>query len=188
MNKIRQMSASILLALAIGPVAAQAPASTASGQAKDAQTRQGTERDARREDMRREVEEASKAISAYSRAERSQALQRARSALDAMDRRVEDARRALEGGVELRSTKAHERRDRLLAELRRQRADAAERYRAMQDASEDTWERSRKQFVGSYETLAEKVRRLWDSADEAAPASQEETQPVEPEETGKRDN
>lgn len=189
MNKIPQIGASILLALALGPAAAQAPPPPATPQDPDAtQPQQASARDTRREDMRREVAEAAKAIGAYSQAERDQALQRAKSALDAMDRRIENMQRGWVDDAERRSAKAHENRERLLADLRKQRADAAERYRAMQGASAEAWEGVRKQFVASYESLAEKVRRLWDSTDEAAPASEETTRPAEPEETGKRDD
>lgn len=188
MNKIPQTGASILLALVLGPAAAQTPAPAAAPKrANAAQTEQASERDARREEMHREVEEAAKAIGAYSEAERDEALQRGKSALDAMDRRIENARSNWEGGAGRMSAKTRERREHAMADLRTQRAEAAERYRAMQDASAETWERARGQFVASYRTLAERVRRLWDSADEKAPAGREPAQPAEPEETGKRD-
>ena len=188
MKRIQQASATILLALIFGPAAAQAPApASPSEPARAPQPRQASERDTRREDMRREVAEAATAIGAYSQAERDQALQRAKSALDAMDRRIESTQRGWVNDAERRSARAHEDRERLLADLRKQRAEAAERYRAMQDASADTWERVRTQFLASYKSLAEQVRRLWDSADEAAPAGKEPAQPAEPEEAGKRD-
>ena len=189
MNKIPQTGASILLALVLGPAAAQTPAPAAAPErANAAQTEQASERDARREEMHREVEEAANAIGAYSEAERDEALQRGKSALDAMDRRIEDARRSWESGAERMSAKTRERRERAMADLRTQRAEAAERYRAMQNASAETWERVRGQFVASYRSLAERVRHLRDSADEKAPARNEPARPAETEDAGKRDD
>lgn len=57
----------------------------------------------------------------------------------------------------------------------------------MQDASAGTWERVRGRFVASYRSLAEKVRRLRDSADDQAPAGTEPVRPAEEEDAGKRD-
>ena len=189
MNKIPQTSAAILLALALGPASAQAPPPAAAPENPQATQSQPTnERDTRREDMRREVAEAARAIGAYSQAERDQALQRAGSALDAMDRRIEQTRRGWVNDTERKSAKAREDRERLLAELRAQRADAAKQYRAMQEASAGNWERVKKQFVASYESLAQKLRHLWDSTDQAAPPGSPPEQPADTEDTGKHDN
>lgn len=188
MNKFPRIGASILLAFLFGPVAAQAPApATAPATTDTAQSKNANDRDARREEMRREVDEAARAIGAYSQAERDQALQRAKSALDAMDRRIEAARRSWESEAERMTATARERRERAMADLRTQRAEAAERYRAMQDASADTWGRVREQFVASYQSLAERVRRLWDSANEPSPAEGKPDQPAEQEESDKKD-
>lgn len=189
MYNIPQASAAILLALALGPASAQTPPPAAPPESPQAtQPQRANERDTRREDMRREVAEAARAIGAYSQAEREQALQRAGSALDAMDQRIEQTRRGWVNDAERKSAKAREDRERLLAELRAQRADAAKQYRAMQEASAGNWERVKKQFVASYESLAQRLRHLWDSTDEAAPQGNPREPPADTEDTGKQDN
>ena len=186
MNDIRQLAASVLVALIVGPAMAQAPSPPPAAQHAQA-AGEATDTQARREEMRREVDEAAKAIDAYSQAERDQALQRAKSALDAMDRRIETARRGWESEAERMTAAARERRERAMADLRTQRAEAAERYRAMQDASAETWGRVREQFVARYQSLAERVRRLSDSADEPSPAERKPDEPAEQEESDKQD-
>lgn len=187
MNKIPQAAVSILLALTVGPAMAQAPSS--SGTAQNAQgTQETAEPQARRAEMRREVDEAARAIGAYSQAERDQALQRAKSALDAMDRRIENARRDWESETARMTAEARERRERAMTELRARRTEAAERYRALQEASSGTWERVKEQFVTSYRSLADGIRRLWDSSDGTSPAGQKPGTPAEPEEAGKKDH
>ena len=88
------------------------------------------------------------------------------------------------------SAEAGARRERAMTELRAQRAEAAERYRALQGASSATWERVKEQFLASYRSLAEQVRRLSDadSADGASSAGEKPEPSAEPEESGRKDN
>ena len=192
MNPIPQTAALGLFALVLGLAAAQAPPASRPGgpDSAEATPQKVTDRDARREEMRREVDEAARAIGAYSKAESDQALQRARSALEAMDKRIEDARLDGEREAARMSADARERRERAMAELRTQRAEAAERYRALQGASSATWERVKEQFLASYRSLADKIRRLSnaDSVDGASSSGEKPEPPAETEESSKRDN
>ncbi|KAF1710746.1 hypothetical protein [Pseudoxanthomonas sacheonensis] len=192
MNLIPQVAASGLFALVLGLAAVQAPPEPQPGGAGDAEAarQEAANRDARREEMRREVDEAARAIGAFSKAESDQALKRARSALEAMDKRIEDARLDWEREAARMSADARERRGRAMAELRAQRAEVAERYRALQGASSATWERVREQFLASYRSLADEVRRLSnaDSSDGAPSTGEKSEPPAEPEESGKKDD
>ena len=192
MNLLAQSAALAVFPLVLGLAAAQAPPASrpeASGNVEAAQQK-AADRDARREEMRREVDEAARAIGAYSRAESDQALRRARSALEAMDKRIEDARLGEAREAARMSAEAGARRERAMTELRAQRAEAAERYRALQGASSATWERVKEQFLASYRSLAEQVRRLSDadSADGASSAGEKPEPSAEPEESGRKDN
>lgn len=162
MNPITHAAGFGLLAFVLGLSIAQAPPAPQSGTAEndEAARQDAANRHARREDMRREVDEATRAIGAFSKAESDQALERAKSALEAMDRRIEDARHEWERDAARMSADAREQRDRAMTELRTQRVEVAERYRALQGASSATWERVREQFLTSYQSLAARVRRL----------------------------
>lgn len=191
MNPIPQATAFGLFAFALALAAAQAPPAPQPGVAgAEAARQEAASRDARREEMRREVDEAARAIGAFSKAESDQALKRAKSALDAMDKRIEDARLDWEKRAARMSADARERRERAMAELRTQRAEAAERYRALQGATSATWERVKEQFLVSYRSLADQVRRLSnaDSVDGAPSDEKNPKPPAEPEESGRKNN
>lgn len=191
MNPIPQTVALGLFALVLGLAAAQAPPASRPRAPENAEAaRKVADRDAHREEMRREVDEAARAIGAYSKAESDQALQRARSALEAMDKRIEDVRLDGESEAMRISADARERRERAMAELRAQRAEAAERYRALQGASSASWERVKEQFLASYRSLAEKIRRLSnaDSVDGASSSGKKSEPPAEPEESSKKND
>lgn len=192
MNPIPQAAAFGLLALVLALDVIQEPPATQPGGAGNAEdTRQEADsRDVRREEMRREVDEAARAIGAYSKAESDQALKRARSALEAMDKRIEDARLDWERKAAHMNVDAREHRERAMSGLRTQRAETAERYRALQGASSATWERVKEQFLASYRSLGEQVRRLPNAgpADGASSAGEEPEPQAEPEESGKKDN
>lgn len=190
MNLIPQATAFGLFAFALALAAAQAPPPPGGAEGAEAARQEAASRDARREEMRREVDEAARAISAFSKAESDQALKRAKSALDAMDKRIEDARLDWEKRAARMSADARERRERAMVELRTQRAEAAERYRALQGATSTTWERVKEQFLVSYRSLADQVRRLSnpDSVDGASSVEKKPERPAEPEESSKKDN
>lgn len=192
MNLIPQAAAFGLLALVLASAAAQAPPASQSGNAgnSEAAQQEAASRDARREELRREVDEAVRAIGAFSKAESDEALKRAKSALDAMDKRIEEGRLDWDREAVRMSADARERRERAMVELRAQRAEAADRYRALQGATSATWERVKEQFLASYRSLADKVHRLSnaDSTDGASSAEKKPEPTAEPEESGKKDN
>ena len=122
-----------------------------------------------RAEMRREVDEAVRAIEAYSTARRDQAVRRARSATDRMDQRIRRYRAEWLAEAEAVKTKRQIERDRSMARVTERRAALEERYRDLQKANAQAWERARVRLVNAYRALADALR---DASDE--PEAEEE--------------
>lgn len=157
----------------LGPVAAQEPA-------KPAPKEEVSSTAGEREEMRREVEEAARAIEAYSLARRDEAQQRARAAIDAMDRQIQQLQADLDRGTERMSAAARANRERAMADLRAQSTELSARYRTMQDSSADAWSRIRDEFVSAYRRIAEAVRQAGAESDTQEPAEEKPAEESSP--------
>lgn len=172
MRTMNRFGAAIVLFAFLGTVAAQEQAKTEP---------QEEAADDERENMRKEVEEAARAIEAYSLARRDEAQQRAEAAIDAMDHRIRQLQTDWDRGGERMSAAARANRDRAMADLRAQRAELSTRYRKMQDSSAEAWSRIRDDFVSAYRRIADSVRKAGDDHDAQQPAQDEPAE--DPEET-----
>lgn len=172
MRTMNRFGAAIVLFAFLGAVAAQEQPKTEP---------QEEVADDERENMRKEVEEAARAIEAYSLARRDEAQQRAKAAIDAMDRRIQQLQVDWDRSAERMNVAARANRDRALADLRVQRAELSTRYRKMQDSSAEAWSRIRDDFVTAYRRIADSVRKAGDEHDAQQPAQDEPAE--EPEET-----
>jgi hypothetical protein len=147
MSSVRNIVAAAMLAASLSAAAHQQPEVTAEPEpASEAE---------QRAEMRREVDEAVRAIEAYSTARRDQAVQRARSATERMDQRIR--RYHAEWLAEAEAVKARRQveRDRSMARVTERRAALDARYRELQKANAQAWERARDRFIRAYRALAD---------------------------------
>lgn len=172
MRIMNRFAAAIVLFAFLGAVAAQEQTKTEP---------QEEAADEERESMRKEVEEAARAIEAYSLARRDEAQQRAKAAIDAMDRRIARLQSDWDRGAERRSAAARANRERAMADLRKQRDELSVGYRKMQDSSAEAWSRIRDDFVSAYRRIADSVRKAGDDHDAQQPTQNKPAE--EPEET-----
>jgi len=161
MSSVRTIVAAAMLAASLSAAAHQQPEVTAEPEpASEAE---------QRAQMRREVDEAVRAIEAYSTARRDQAVQRARSATDRMDQRIRRYHAEWLAEAEAVKAKRQVERDRSMARVTERRAALEEHYRELQKANAQAWERARDRFVRAYRALADALR---DASDE--PEAEEE--------------
>ena len=154
MDKSHGMIA-LALAAACGSPAAQDARGVPAVPASQAAQREA----AQREDVRREVEEASRAIEAYSAARRQEAVERARLAVERMDARLARLRTAWSRERDGLAADARAARDRVDADLRLRRERLETRYRALRtdgaDADAEAWARVKADFVQAYRELGD---------------------------------
>jgi TolA-binding protein len=112
---------------------------------------------AQREQMRREVEEATREIGAYSTARRVDAQVRARKAMDQMDARLQRLRTQWSREAQRIRAEAKAERERRDAQLREQRERVQARYRALEASNAAAWDQARKRFLQAYRELAATV-------------------------------
>lgn len=170
-----------LIGLTLLLVALQAPAQQQdSATVESARKQRAAQERTEREDMQREVEEAARAIGAYSAGRRDQALARSREALDAMDRRIQRMNDELSREAQRQHAQAQAERDRQAADVRARRAKLERQYREMEASNANFWAQTRDAFVRAYRELAARLRGRQDPADgqQKAPA-QEKDAPAE---------
>lgn len=107
-----------------------------------------------RAEMRREVEEAARAINAYSVARRGDAAKRAQRAMDDMDQRLRYFQAEWSAEAKRIGDRSQANRERALVEARERRAELEKQYHAMQDSNAQAWERARDGFIRAYRDLA----------------------------------
>lgn len=160
MFAIRAIIASGMLAASLGAFAQQPPATPEPPPATEAEQR------AR---MQREVEEAARAIDAYTVARRDEAANRARVALAEMDRYIDRHHAQWSMEAERVRAESRARRERSAARIRERRAAAEARYHAMEQANAEAWTRARERFVRAYHDLAEALGLDKGTSDDSAP-------------------
>jgi hypothetical protein len=153
-----------LLLLCSAQAAAQDPAPRTAQQGEPAAatpvpTREDTAQweKAQRQQMRREVEEATREIGAYSTARRVDAQVRARKAMDQMDARLQRLRTQWSREARRIRAEAKAERERRDAQLREQRERVQARYRALEASNAAAWDQARKRFLLAYRELATSV-------------------------------
>lgn len=147
MLKIRNLTLALLLATGVGAAAQQSPPTDEKPTSEPAEA-------AQRAEMRREVEEAARAIDAYSEARRTEAAKRAQQAMNAMDRRLRQLQADWSAEAKRIGENTQANRERALAEARERRAELEKRYQEMQESNAQAWDRARDGFVRAYRDLA----------------------------------
>lgn len=166
MRTIRFLHAAILSLIVIGGAAAQEPEKKASQQEQPSA-------EAQREKVRKEMDEAASEIQTYSQARRDEAVERARLAIDRMDRRIQQLQADWDRRTESMSQAARANRDKAMSGLRRQRSELSDRYRKMQDSSADIWAQVRDDFVSSYRRIADALRKATSEYDKDRPTEEQ---------------
>jgi hypothetical protein len=146
----------------------------AGAQEKPQPAPQAAEESAQRAEMRREVEEAARAIDAYSVSRRDEALQRAATAMEKMDMRIDRFQAAWAKQEQRISAESRASRDNALAEIRERRSELDARYRAMRESSTQAWTAAKERFIGAYLDLADSLRPA-----RVQPESEEDSKSVE---------
>lgn len=165
MRAIRFLHAAVLSLIVLGGAAAQEP------EKKPAQQEQPSP-ETRREKLRKEMDETASEIQAYSQARRDEAVERARLAMDRMDRQIQQLQTDWDRATESMSQAARANRDKAMSGLRQQRSDLSARYRKMQDSSVDIWAQVRDDFVSSYRRAADALRKASSEYDKDQPAEE----------------
>ena len=107
------------------------------------------------DDIRRETAELLQALKSYGAEQRDEALDKSRSALDSLDRRIEALEsRMLEQWDEMDAAARARTRESLQA-LREQRTRVAEWYGSLKSGSANAWEHIRQGFSSAYEAMLE---------------------------------
>ncbi len=169
MSIVSKVVCAALLALGV-PASAQQPDRAATEQAQTA--REAQER-AEREAMQREVEEAARAIGAYSVGRREQAQARAREALDALDVRIRRMSQEMSQEAQRQHAEAQGVRERQRAEAEARRKQAAERYRDMEGSNAKSWAKARDRFIQAYREVAARLGA------EASPSDKQKEAPAQ---------
>ena len=165
MASSRTRVAAALLAASITAAAYQQPEVT--GEPKPASEAE------QRAQMRREVDEAVRAIEADSAGRREQAVQRARSATDRMDQRIRRYHAEWLAEAEAVKVKRQVERDRSMARVTERRAALEKGYSELQKANAQAWERARDRFVHAYRALAEALGAASDEPEAEEDAKQD---------------
>ena len=104
-----------------------------------------------REDVRKEVREAIDAIKSYSADKRDEAVDKAKSALDNFDARMEK--------IEQR---AKENKEKAVVKLKEKRQQVAERYEELKHATKENWEKTKSRFLKGYQEMEEEYEEKVD--------------------------
>jgi chromosome segregation ATPase len=107
------------------------------------------------EEVREEMRELGQALGRYGAEQRDRALERARPALEDLDRRLDALEKSIEENWDEMSQAARERSRRAMRELRRQRVELAEKYGALKSSSAGAWEQMREGFLDAFSVLNE---------------------------------
>lgn len=160
MNVRPRLLATLVLVACVTPTLAQnAPAPPPPDQEK-----------AKREQVRKEVDEAAIAIRDYSEEQRKEAVARARVALAEMDRRAGLLQARIDARWDRMNATARRQSEKMMDELRARRIEAAEWTGALQHGSREAWGEVKTGFLKSYEDLAAALNRARDDFERSQPA------------------
>lgn len=110
-------------------------------------------------DVKAQVEEAARAVESYTADQRDEAVRKVRSALDAVDARMDVLRDRLEAEGETMSAAAKRQTRAALRELREQREKVAEWYGALKHSSTSAWEHVKHGFADAYRSLLDSLAK-----------------------------
>ena len=122
----------------------------------------GAEDAASDQDVSKKIEEAFSAIKHYSVKQKDEAVKNSKIVLDDLDKRIDKLDRRLKKDWQKMDKAARETAQATLKKLRKQRAELAKWYDEVARSSESAWERVKKGFTDSYESLRGSVDKAQD--------------------------
>lgn len=105
-------------------------------------------------EVRQEVKEVVEAMENYSSAQRADALEKVRAAMDDLDTRIADLEVRIEKNWEQMDHAARDQARATLKSLKKKRNELAEWYGGLQYSSVNAWQHVKKGFLDSYEALS----------------------------------
>lgn len=105
------------------------------------------------QDVSKKIEEAISAIKHYSVKQKDEAVKKSKIALDDLDKRIDKLERRMKKDWQKMDKAAREAAQATLNKLRKQRAELAKWYDEVARSSASAWERVKKGFTDSYESL-----------------------------------
>jgi len=111
--------------------------------------------DASIEDVKRETKELLQTLKAYSADQRDEAIQKTKTALDRLDKRIEALEARIDRDWDKMDAAAREKARANRKALREQRAQVAEWYGKLKGSSVEAWEHVKKGFADAYRALSD---------------------------------
>jgi len=119
------------------------------------------------EDVKRETKELLQTLKAYSVEQRDEAIQKTKTALDHLDKRIDALEARIDRDWDKMDTAAREKARANLKTLREQRAQVAEWYAKLKGSSVEAWEHVKKGFSDAYRALTD----AWEASEKESDAS-----------------
>jgi len=119
------------------------------------------------EDVKRETKELLQTLKAYSVEQRDEAIQKTKTALDHLDKRIDALEARIDRDWDKMDTTAREKARANLKTLREQRAQVAEWYGKLKDSSVEAWEHVKRGFSDAYRALTD----AWETSEKESEAS-----------------
>ena len=107
------------------------------------------------EEVKQETQDLIQALGAYTADQREEAIQRARTALNNLDNRIDALEKRIDDNWDQMNKAAREKAHVNLKALRKQRNKVAEWYGGLKASSADAWEHMKKGFSDAYKALGD---------------------------------
>jgi TolA-binding protein len=118
------------------------------------------------EEVKQETQDLIQTIKAYTADQRDEAIQKTKSALENLDKRIDSLETRIVNNWDNMNKAAREKARAKLKDLRKQRIKVAEWYGGLKSSSVDAWEHMKKGFSDAYEAFSdawEKAEKEFDS-------------------------
>ena len=113
------------------------------------------------EEVKQETQDLLAALKSYTAAQRDEAIQKTKSALERLDKRINSLETRIDNNWDNMNKAAREKARAYLKALRKQRIKVAEWYGGLKSSSVDAWEHIKKGFSDAYEAFSD----AWEKAE-----------------------
>jgi hypothetical protein len=107
------------------------------------------------EAVQQEAQDLLEALKDYTADQRDEAIERSKTALDILDRRIDELETDIADNWDQMSSAAREKTRESLKILRKKRNDVAEKYGSLKASSTSAWEEMKQGFSEAYEALSD---------------------------------
>ncbi|EMS80371.1 sll1863 family stress response protein [Desulfotignum phosphitoxidans] len=105
--------------------------------------------------VQQEAQDLLEALKDYTADQRDEAIERSKTALDILDRRIDELETDIADNWDQMSSAAREKTRESLKTLRKKRNDVAEKYGSLKASSTSAWEEMKQGFSDAYEDLSD---------------------------------